>query len=114
MYTQGRHVDVALGTVQQHIGPQGKLPGELRPGAHGRTSLRIRRQRIQEHLSDETVHLRVSSKSFINFNTNKHDIKILNDNVVFCDDSIELIEKDILHKFKKNSVHIGQNHPSKY
>lgn len=60
MCVQGRHVDVALGTLQQHIGPPGKLSGELRSGAHGRTGLRIRRQRLQEHLSDETVHVRVS------------------------------------------------------
>lgn len=57
---QGWNVDVPLGTLQQHLGPSGKLSGELRPSAHGRAGLRIRRQRVPEHLSDETVHMRVS------------------------------------------------------
>jgi len=63
---QGRHVDVALGTLQQHIGPPRKLSGELRSGADGRTGLRIRRQRLQKHLSDEIDHLRVIHSSCAN------------------------------------------------
>lgn len=69
LFAQGRHVDVALGPLQQYIGPSGKLPGELRPSAHGRTGLRVRRQCLPEHLSNEAVHLWVSRPTTANPNS---------------------------------------------
>lgn len=71
-HAQGRNVDVALGALQQHIGTSGKLSGELRTSAHGRTGLWIRRQRLQKHLSNETVYLRVSMVIFYFTNTDAY------------------------------------------
>lgn len=57
---QGRHRSVSPGRVQQHQRTQGELSRGLLPGAAGRPHLRLRRERLQEHVPDEAAYLRVS------------------------------------------------------
>lgn len=57
---QVRDRSVSLGSLQQHLGSPGELSRVLRPGAHGRSGLWLGRQRLPQHLPDETAHLRVT------------------------------------------------------
>lgn len=57
---QVRDRSVTPGSLQQHLGTPGELPRVLRPGAHGRPGLWLGRQRLSQHLPDETAHLRVT------------------------------------------------------